>query len=257
VQPRVPIAAVLVASLAGLGVAGCSGDDGSDSSASSSPTVPAIGSPGATAGSETDDPTRSSDEPPASPATATPTVPEVGVPGLDSDEVVCRAWSEFAGSFQVVAVAASFGEGAAALEVVAASTVVRAYDELLAAWPAELDAERDVVADDYLGPFASRAAVARRALVDAGASESTFERIESAWLAALAERDPASPDLAVDLDEATWALVDQAARAVEAGLPTIPDDPSLVTDAEVPLTEEYVADTCPDQGTLAGQELTD
>jgi hypothetical protein len=190
-------------------------------------------------------------------ATVPPTVPEVGIPGLDSDEVVCRAWSRFAGSFQVVAVAATFGAGAAALEVVAAPSVVRAYDELLDAWPDELATERDVVADDFLGPFAARAQVARDALVDVGADDATIERIESAWLAALAERDPTSPDLAVDLDEATWSLVDAAAVTVEADLPAIPADPTLVTDASVPLTEAFLATTCPDQGTLAGQELTE
>jgi hypothetical protein len=244
----VRVVAVLVSF--GLTVlAGCSGGDDAAPAPTASPT-----SGGASVDATTGP---ASSEVPATAATtstAPATIPEVGIPGLDSDEAVCSAWSRFAGSFQVVAVAASFGDGAAALEVVAAPTVVRAFDDLLAAWPDELASEREVVEDEFLGPFAARARVARSALVDAGADDVTIERIESAWLDALAQRRPDSPDLVVDLDEDVWALVDVAAADLEAALPPVPADPSLVTDAEVPLTEAYLAATCPDQGTLAGQD---
>jgi len=49
-------------------------------------------------------------------------VPDVGVPGIDSADPFCRAWSEFAGSFQALAfasIADTDPVAAARLEVVA------------------------------------------------------------------------------------------------------------------------------------------
>ena len=37
-------------------------------------------------------------------------VPETGVPGIDSGDVFCRAWSEFAGSFQALGLVSAIGD---------------------------------------------------------------------------------------------------------------------------------------------------
>lgn len=186
-------------------------------------------------------------------------VPEVGVPGLDSDDAFCSSWSRFAGSFQVVAVTSAFGSGSpdqlAALEVAAAPTVTSAYEQLVDNWPDELASEADMVADDFLGPFARRLEVARAALRDVGADDATIAAIEQAWLAGLAQRDPSTPEFVVDLPDEMWAVIDDAASTfVEQRVP-FAQDPSLVTDVQTPLTTEYLAVSCPDQGTLSGQEV--
>ena len=111
-------AAVVVAALV---VAGCSsGDD--DESADTEPamghasTITATSSPDTSA--LTTDPTADPTTDPMSPESTvtteetTPpiaTVPDGGVPGIDSDDPFCRAWSEFAGSFQALSLTASFG----------------------------------------------------------------------------------------------------------------------------------------------------
>ena len=198
--------------------------------------------------------------PGSEPTSATPeslaTIPEVGVPGLDSDEVVCRAWSRFAGSFQVVSVAASFGSGdaedVASLEVIAAPTVTAAYADLVANWPDELADEADAVADDYLGPFARRADSALAALESAGADATAIDTIIAAWETALEGRDPTVPEITVELPDTIQTIVDAAASELAAQLVPIPSDPSLVVAVDVPLTDQYLADNCPDRGTLGG-----
>ena len=186
-------------------------------------------------------------------------VPEVGVPGLDSDDAFCSSWSRFAGSFQVVAVTSAFGSGSpdqlAALEVAAAPTVTAAYEQLVATWPDELAAEADVVADEFLGPFARRLEVARTALQEVGADDATIDAIERAWLEGLARRDPTTPEFVVDLSDEMWTLIDDAAAAFSRQRVPFAQDPSLVTEVETPLTSEFLAVSCPDQGTLSGQEV--
>lgn len=186
-------------------------------------------------------------------------VPEVGVPGLDSDDAFCSSWSRFAGSFQVVAVTAAFGSGSpdqlAALEVAAAPTVTSAYEQLVDDWPDELASEADVVADEFLGPFARRLETARAALRGVGADDVTIDAIERAWLAGLAQRDPSTPEFVVDLPDEIWAVIDDAATDFAEQRVPFSQDPSLVTDVQTPLTSEYLAVSCPDQGTLSGQEV--
>lgn len=189
-----------------------------------------------------------------------PTLPEIGVPGLDAEEVVCRAWSRFAGSFQVAAVAASFGDdpfGSAVLEVAASPVVTAAAAEMVEVWPEELADEAEAVADRYLGPFARRSGRALDRLIDAGADDAQLQRLSEAWLDALARRDPAEvlPDLILDDDLAD--LVEAAAVDFAAAVPPIPLDPSLITDVEIPLTQEFLFESCPDRGTLAGGEVVD
>ncbi len=202
----------------------------------------------------------------AAPASLAPTPPgsvvdvaEVGVPGLDSDDAFCSSWSRFAGSFQVVAVTAAFGSGSAdqlaALEVAAAPTVTSAYGQLVENWPDELASEADLVADEFLGPFARRLDTARAALRDVGADDATITTIEQAWLAGLAQRDPTTPEFVVDLPDEVWAVIDDAAVAFAEQRVPFAQDPSLVTNVQTPLTSEYLAVSCPDQGTLSGQEV--
>jgi hypothetical protein len=188
-----------------------------------------------------------------------PSVESTGIPGLDSPDRLCAAWSRFAGSFQVVAVAAAFGAGGpqavATLEVVAAPVATEAYTALFDAWPAELEAERDVVADQVLGPFQRRLADARAALEAAAGDPAVIDTVRAAWLATLAARDPASPEVSVDLGDAEWSVVDAAAQTYLGVRAPFTEDPSLVNDVATPLTDAYLAATCPDQGLLAGPDV--
>lgn len=186
-------------------------------------------------------------------------LPEVGVPGLDSADVFCSSWSRFAGSFQVVAVTAAFGSGPpeqlASLEVAASPVVTQAYDDLLANWPDELSSEAELVADDFLGPFARRLRTARESLMGAGADPDATEAISDAWLAGLAGRDPTTPEFTVDMTDESWEVIDAAAADFASRLVPFADDPSLISDVSIPLTDAYLAASCPDQGTLSGQEV--
>jgi hypothetical protein len=237
---------------------GCSAGDESEPSGADGPTTTAVApDPADVAAADPSAPTGTSDTGSvAATPESLPVVPEIGVPGLDSDDVVCRAWSRFGGSFQVVAVAAAFGAGdpeaGAALEVIASPTVTAAYDDLVANWPDELGDEAEVVADGYLGPFARRADRALAALEAAGADATAKETIVAAWEAALAARDPNDPEIVVALPAPIQAIVDVAASELAGQIVPIPADPSLVSDVEVPLTEQYLDDNCPDRGTLGG-----
>jgi hypothetical protein len=247
----------LAATTVAGGLGGSAAGDGttsdvtaSDTSDSTTPNEVATFAP-----SPTVSPTDSSKAAPASIVD----VPEVGVPGLDSTDAFCSSWSRFAGSFQVVAVNAAFGSGSqeqlAALEVAAAPTVTAAYAELLANWPSQLASEYGVVADEFLGPFARRLTEAFDSLAGVGADQATIEAIADAWLTGLASRDPSTPEFVVDLPGGIWDTIDDAAALFGARLVPFGADPSLVTDVSTPLTTEYLAAACPDQGTLSGQEV--
>jgi hypothetical protein len=173
--------------------------------------------------------------------------------------IACRSWSRFAGSFQVVAVAATFGEGgsieAATLEVMASPVVTSSYRDFLDNVPAEVVEESELVARDFLGPYARRSERALTALRDAGADDDMVALIAAAWLDALSQRDPVSPTLEVALPPDVEVVVRMAATDFDAQLVPIPRDPSLVSEVEVPLTERYLSDNCPDRGALAGSEV--
>ncbi len=189
-----------------------------------------------------------------------PTLPEIGVPGLDDEDVVCRAWSRFAGSFQVAAVAASFADDpieAARLEVVASPVVAAAVDDMIDNWPDALADEAEVAADGFIGPYARRSARALDALVAAGADDDALDGLAAAWLAALAVRDPGEILPELDLPDDLARLVEVATDDFDAQVVPIPSDPSLVTDVEVPATESFLFETCPDRGTLAGGEIVE
>lgn len=185
-------------------------------------------------------------------------VPETGVPGLDSDDSFCAAWSRFGGTWQVIQVASNFAPDPTvvpAMEVVAAPVVVGAYDAMLAAWPDDLDDERDVVADGFFGPLDRRAQAALDALISAGANDADVAALGSAWVDALAARQPDDPVLFPELTDELGALVDVAAAEFASQRVDFIDDPSMRITAETPLTDAYLATACPDQGALTGGEI--
>ena len=254
--------------LVSAALAGCSSDDGSTGDASA-PAAPAASSGVAT--TPTTATTATATATTTTPATATATanetiatVPEQAVPGIDSEDPFCRSWSEFAGSFQALTFASTDGADplvGARLEVVAAGAVVAAAQSLDDAFPDEIADEREVFVDDVIGPFVRRAARAVAELRSVGVGEDDIELLGDAWLAALATADATDPVIVVDvpaeLDAAVDAAVDVASAAFAVDLPPIADDPSLITRAEAPGTLGYLAEQCPDQGVLAGNDAID
>ncbi|MCB0966328.1 MAG: hypothetical protein KDB37_05795 [Ilumatobacter sp.] len=258
-----------------IAVTACSTGDGTDLAEVATESAPTTVSPVVADG--TDESAGTVTEPDPGPATTadidvsvettdpepldTVVVDATGVPGLDADDAFCRAWSRFAGSFQVVAVNAAFGGSdelrLATLEVVAAPTVTSAYAELSATWPDDLASEADAALDEVYGPFARRLAEARIELVAEGADADDLAAIDDAWLLALAGRRPDDPEVVIDLTDDEWVLVDAAAPAYLDTVGPWADDVTLITTTEIPLTSAYLADNCPDQGVLAGQEVTD
>jgi hypothetical protein len=261
-------APLLVVGLIAL-VVGCSSGDGTDLDARTPPsssaapptagvaTVPPVPTrPDDDSTASTDSTAATSSSAATAPATTESVVAETGVPGLDADDAFCAAWSRFGGSFQVIAVNAAFGDGPSeALEVAASVTVTAAYAELGEQWPAEIADERESALEGALGPFARRLAVAADALVEAGATDADLDALDAAWVGALAERDPDDPVLQLDLAPDLRELVDAAAPAYVDEVGSWATDESLANDVEIPATNQYLADNCPDQGTLAGQEV--
>jgi hypothetical protein len=192
----------------------------------------------------------------APPPTAGPA--ETGVPGLDSEDAFCSAWSRFGGSWQLLLQAGATADPAdvARLEVIASTVVQDAYDDVFAVWPAELENERDVVADAYFGAFQRRSADAAAALAESGATDADVAALAQAWDAALEQYDPSSTvDVAVPPD--VQPLVDQAATAFIAARVPLQADPSMVITAETPSTDAFLATACPDEGWIVGQDVVD
>ncbi len=183
-------------------------------------------------------------------------IPETGVPGIDSSDAFCRAWSEFAGSFQALGLTSAVGDAANAvrLEVIAASSVTSAVETMEANLPAELESERSALIDDFAGPFFARAVVAEAALVGAGVDP---DLLRDTWIATLTEAGVDDPmievQLAADID---GAALDAAVVSFADAQPPIVEDPTLITDASIPETETYLADVCPDGGILSGNDVT-
>jgi len=216
----------------------CSGDDDDDAGGSTQAVVSSDGAP----------------------ATAPPTVAvaDTGVPGLDSDDAFCAAWSRFGGSWQLLVQAGAAGDPAQAarLEVIASTVVQGAYDDVFAVWPEQLESEREVVADAYFGAFQRRSADAAAALTAAGVSDADVAALAQVWDAALAQYDPSTAfDVTVppDLDP----LVSEAAAAFSEQRVALQADPSMVITAATPLTDEFLATACPDQGWIVGQDVVE
>jgi hypothetical protein len=196
-------------------------------------------------------------EPPVDTVAVPATVPDDPVPGLDSDDPFCRAWSEFAGSFQALALASSVGadpENAIRLEVAASGAVMRAIADLDASLPADVAEERDVFLGALLGPFTGRARAARESLTAAGLTGDEVDELADLWLATLSEARSQDPDLVFVVPPDDQQAFDDAVASFSVAVVPIDEDPSLVTDADAPRTFAYIAGTCPDQGILAGND---
>jgi hypothetical protein len=268
--------ATLIVSVAVL-AAGCSSsgddpdDDGDaadtgDAGAESGAGGTAGDTPGALSG-ESGDPgtgpaaTSGLDTPPPGAAVSTPAPTaapaDTGVPGLDSDDSFCAAWSRFGGSWQLLVQAAFNAEQAEAmrLEVIASTLVGEAYDAVFAAWPSELEPERELVAADYFGAFQRRSAEARQTLVEAGASDADVAAIADVWARTLEQYDPLAETIVVALPDELEPVVTAAAVAFAERRVPLPADPSMVITAETPMTDAYLASGCPDEGWIVGQDV--
>jgi len=189
--------------------------------------------------------------------TTLPTVPDTGVPGLDSTDAFCRAWSQFAGTFQALAGVSMFGDATEAgrSEVAASGALLGAIADLDANLPAELEAERADLAT-RTGGLGGRAAAARDELLAAGLSQADVDALGQAWIDALAAAGLDDPTVSIEVPAGIDATAfDRAVDAFIAAKPALTDDPSLIIDVDVPLTDEYLFDNCPDQGTLAGNDV--
>ncbi len=186
-------------------------------------------------------------------------IPDSGVPGLDSEDGFCRAWSEFAGSFQALALASSASDpiGAARAEVAAAPVVVAAVGQLGVRLPRELEPEREALTVELTGPMARRAARAVDAMDAAGLDADQIDEVGAAWLVALAEAGLDDPNIDVAVASSSVEGFEAAVAAFTAAVPPIAQDPSLITDASTPLTFAYLGANCPDQGTLGGNDIVD
>ncbi len=196
----------------------------------------------------------------AAPTSSSPVVADTGVPGLDSDDEFCRSWSEFAGTFQALALAASLARDpadATRTEVAGSSTIVAAAAGLDEHLPDELESERQALTVGLVGPMARRAGAAVDALTAAGLTATEISALGEAWLGTLTASGLDEPIEDVPLDPAVADRVDAAAASLAAARPSIVEDPALITDASTPLTLAYLADHCPDQGILAGNDIVD
>ncbi len=256
---------VVVASAA----AGCSGGSADDAGAPASSAAPTVVV--TTSTTETPDVTPSTPADPAASSVApssTPsvvstetiaTVPAQAVPGIDSTDPFCRAWSEFAGSFQALAFESSASSdlvAAARLEVVASAAVTSAAQTLDDEYPEPIAFERDAFLDGVIGPFARRAGRASDELRTAGLSPAEIAMLGDLWLLALVDANGDTIGVVVVPVEVS-IQVDVATGAFSSNVPAIAVDPSLVTQAEAPATFDYLAENCPDQGILAGNDAID
>ena len=269
----VPVRAAIVAIVAigALVVTGCSdGDAGGPTALTASiPTAPSTDEGAAATVTSTSTTAVTSSEGATStevPATASTemastdtvaTVPDQRVPGLDSTDGFCRGWSEFAGSFQALAYASATGSddvAAARLEVVASGAVSEAVRLLADEFPESIAFERDLFVDDVIGPFARRAGRASDELRTAGLSSDQIDQLAEAWLSALADADADEPAIVVAVPDEFAGAVDAATAVFSTDVPLIVADSSLVTDAAAPATLGYLAENCPDQGILGGND---
>jgi hypothetical protein len=236
---------------------GCSGSD----EAQPGTVVPAPASPSIVESTVPNTEPATSEPATSEPVTSEPplvTVPDEPVPGLDSDDPFCRAWSQFAGSFQALALASGVGadpSNAVRLEVAASGAVMGAVVDLGASMPADLDDEREAFLGGLLGPFANRASLASETMSAAGLTSEQVDELGDLWLAAIARSG--DPDLVLMVPSGYQPAFDDAVASFSADVVPVSDDPSLVTDAAAPQTLSYIAATCPDQGILAGNDNID
>jgi hypothetical protein len=186
------------------------------------------------------------------PTLPTPAVEPTGVPGLTASDPFCATWASYVGTLQALGTAAAFGDRTggdlAALELTAAPRLVDDAAAIDASWPAELAAERTIVVEQRIGPYARRAARGVQTLIDAGVSADDLIVLSDAWEAALRARDPASPVIEIPpVADGLRAQVESAGRVYDAGITPFAQDPSLVVEGlATPLTDAYLSAHCPD-----------
>ena len=189
-----------------------------------------------------------------------PPVAETGVPGIGSDDEFCRAWSTYAGSVQALSLAWALQtpEDAAVLEVSATAAVTQAVEDMATNLPDEIEANRQALTVDVPGPFLRRAERARRLLADAGLAETQIDALSEQWVAAITDQGIESETLSIDVPPASAEALNAASQVFAAELPSIVEDPTLDTTAfDIGPSLAYIGANCPDQGTLAGNDVID
>jgi hypothetical protein len=252
---------MLVAAI--VAVSSCSTDDGADAPPPTTVLSRPTAAPSTAAGIDADqaDLLDGIDTLPGElPATIAPE--PTGVPGVASDAPFCSAFARLVGTQQVLAVAISFGVldpvAAARLETMAAPAVLEAVGTIGRLLPAELEAEREALTEQRLGPFVRRAETAVQALRRAGADDESLVALSALWGEVLATRDNTTHEITVpNLDEETERWLDAAAADFAARLVPLVDDPSLVSEGvSTPLTDAVVAAECPELfPSLVGDEI--
>lgn len=189
-----------------------------------------------------------------------PPVAETGVPGIESDDEFCRAWSTYAGSVQALSLAWALQtpQAAAVLEVSATAAVTQAVEDMATYLPDEIEANRQALTVDVPGPFLRRADRARRLLADAGLDESQIGALSEQWVTAITDQGIESETLSIDVAPASAEALSTASQVFAEELPSIVEDPSLDTTAfDIGPSLDYISANCPDQGTLAGNDVID
>ena len=187
-------------------------------------------------------------------------VAETGVPGIDSDDEFCRSWSTYAGSVQALSLAwvLQSPSDAARLEVAATAAVTEAVEGMAANLPDVIESNRQALTVDVPGPFLRRAERARELLADAGLSTDQIGALGDAWIDGISEQGIDSETLSIAVPTDAAEALDTATRALTSELPSIVEDPTLDTTAfDISPSLDYIAANCPDQGTLAGNDVVD
>ena len=79
--------------------------------------------------------------------------------------------------------------------------------------------------------------------------------LRAVWLAALTEAGVDDPALQVVVPASIDGVaLDAAVAAFSNTQLRIVEDPALITDARIPLTDAYLGNVCPDGGTLSGND---
>ncbi len=251
-----------------LAVAACSSSGGVDEQSASTNPSDSVDVPGGgdDVFSEVDDlgpvPPPLPDDSEVSDSVLEPIEPvsDTGVPGIESDDMFCRSWSEFAGSYQALTFAWAIqgGEAAARLEVVATNVLSSAVDQMAANLPTELEVERQALTVDLPSPLLRRAERTRGFLAAAGVDDGTIEALGEMWLAAVTDAGLESETLAVTIDDDQLnGSVLKSALTLLDELPPIIEDPSLIVDVDISATQDYLFENCPDRGILAGNDRID
>jgi hypothetical protein len=196
----------------------------------------------------------------AGPVESIDPVSDTGVPGIDSADDFCRSWSEYAGSYQAITFGWAFRDpvDAATLEVSASATLIAGAAGMAASLPVELEAERDALTVDLVSPLLRRAARSADYLASQDVSPAALDELRAAWLDTLTASGTDDLEMAVVVPGAVGAdRVEAAAEKLVAELPPIVEDPSLIVDVQIPATEAYLAENCPDQGVLLGNDVVE